>query len=214
MKKAGYFLSFFLLLLLPGLACSLTDFQGTQNAILFADDFSDASKKWNRVLEDSGSADYYDSAYRIFVNPANANIWANPANENFIDTRIEVDATKIAGPDDNDFGIICRYEDASRFYFAVISSDGYYGVLKMTPEGVRGIGKDTLLESNTINPGAATNHVRFDCVGSTLTLYVNNTQVDQQIDADYSTGNVGLLAGSFTAGGTDILFDNFIVYRP
>ena len=49
-----------------------------------------------------------------------------------------------------------------------------------------------MLESDKINQGAATNHIRFDCVGSTLTLYVNGFQVDQQTDTDYTTGNVGL----------------------
>ena len=150
----------------------------------------------------------------LAVNVAGSYVWANPANENFVDSRIEVDTIKNAGPDDNDFGIICRYEDESQFYFAVISSDGYYGILKMTTAGAKIIGKDNLLENSAINRGPAANHLRFDCIGSTLTLYVNDSLVDQQIDTDYTTGNVGLLAGSFDTAGTDILFDNFAVYRP
>ena len=34
------------------------------------------------------------------------------------------------GPDDNDFGIICRYIDDNQFYYAIISSDGYYGIVR------------------------------------------------------------------------------------
>ena len=38
-----------------------------------------------------------------------------------------------------------------------------------------------MLESNKIIQGAATNHIRFDCIGNKLTLYVNgNKLVDYQ----------------------------------
>jgi hypothetical protein len=209
-----YIVTFLLTLILAGPACSLTDPQGSQSAILFVDDFSDTNKKWNRVSADAGSADYYNDTYRIMVNQADAQVWANPGNESFMDTHIEVDAVKNSGPDDNDFGIICRYEGESQFYFAVISSDGYYGILKMTYGGVKIIGKDNLLENSAINQGAVSNHLRFDCIGSTLSLYANGSLLDQQTDTDYTTGNIGLLAGSFSVTGTDILFDNFVVYKP
>jgi hypothetical protein len=86
--------------------------------------------------------------------------------------------------------------------------------MKMSGGTGNPIGQDTLLQSDQINQGATTNHIRFDCIGSTLTLYVNGTQIDQQTDSEYTTGNVGLVAGSFSTAGIDILFDNFIVYKP
>jgi hypothetical protein len=84
----------------------------------------------------------------------------------------------------------------------------------MTPDGETPIGRDNMLESSEILQGLATNHIRFDCVGSTLTLYVNGYQLDQQTDAEYTTGNVGLIAGTFSTVGADILFDNFSVFKP
>jgi hypothetical protein len=33
-------------------------------------------------------------------------------------------------------------------------------------------------------------------------------------DADFSTGDVGILAGSFDQPGEDVYFDNFVVYKP
>lgn len=202
------------MLSLPALACSSFGFLGSQSDILFSDDFSKSRKTWDQVSGDAGSTDYYNEAYRIVVNSSNYYAWANPGNESFVDTHIEVDATRNGGPDDNDFGIICRYIDDSQFYFAVISSDGYYGILKMTADGIKVIGKDSLLESDLIPKGAVTNHIRFDCIGFTLTLYINDVLLDQQTDTAYTAGNVGLLAGSFSTAGTDILFDNFIVYKP
>jgi hypothetical protein len=212
MKAIRIFLLIFILSLAT-LAC-LGSAQSTPSNILFSDDFSTTDKKWDQVTEDTRSTDYYNGAYRILVNDTNSDAWANPRNESFTDVQIEVDATKNSGPDDNDFGIICRYIDIDQFYYTVISSDGYYGIMKMTSDGGSPIGNENLLESNKITQGAATNHIRFDCVGPTLTLYVNGSLVDQQTDASYTTGNVGLLAGTFDTIGTDIIFDNFIVYKP
>jgi hypothetical protein len=201
-------------LALATLACLSTTQQSTPSDILFSDDFSNTDEKWDQVSETSRTTDYYNNAYRITINATDSDAWSNPDKESFTDVHIEVDATKNAGPDDNDFGIICRYLDVDQFYYGVISSDGYYGIMKMTSDGGMPIGEDTLLESDKIIQGDSTNHIRFDCVGSTLTLFVNGIQIDQQTDAEYTTGNIGLIAGTFKTAGTDILFDNFVVYKP
>jgi hypothetical protein len=202
------------ILLVSSSACSSMATTPTPSDILFSDDFSDMSNKWDQVNEATRMTDYYNGAYRITVNDINSDTWGNPDGESFTDTRIEVDATKNGGPDNNDFGIICRYIDLHTFYYGVVSSDGYYGILKMTPSGGTMVGTEKMAESDLVARGAATNHIRFDCIGSTLTLYVNGAQVDQQTDAEYTAGNVGLIAGTFTDVGTDILFDNFFVYKP
>ncbi|MFZ2097486.1 MAG: hypothetical protein WAV05_12685 [Anaerolineales bacterium] len=212
MKSIRLFL-IVVILALASLACFGTSSTPTSD-ILFSDDFSNTDKKWDQVSDGSHTTDYYNNAYRIVINDTNSDTWANPGNESFTDVRIEVDATKNGGPDDNDFGIICRYTDVDQFYYGVISSDGYYAIMKMTSGTGTPIGHDSMLQSDLITQGASTNHIRFDCVGSTLTLYVNGTQVDQQTDTDYTTGNVGLIAGTFTTAGADILFDNFFVYKP
>jgi hypothetical protein len=212
MKSIRLFL-IVILLALSGLACFGTTSTPNGN-VLFSDDFSNPNKKWDQITDNTRTTDYYNDAYRIVVNDTNSDAWANPGKESFTDVQIEVDATKNGGPDDNDFGVICRYTDVDTFYYAVISSDGYYAIMKMSGGTGKPLGHDSMLQSDLITQGASTNHIRFDCVGSTLTLYVNGTQVDQQTDTDYTIGNIGLIAGTFTTAGTDILFDNFYVYKP
>ena len=68
--------------------------------------------------------------------------------------------------------------------------------------------------SEAINQGNATNRLRADCIGQTLTLYVNDQQVFQTSDSQFSSGDVGLIAGTFDVAGTDIHFDNFVVRKP
>ena len=182
--------------------------------ILFYDDFSDINSGWDRVNESNYSTGYYQGSYRITVNAKSSDSWANPAGQDFTDVSIEADATKNGGPDDNDFGLICRYLDTDRFYYAVVSSDGYYGITKVSSEASSLLGRDSLEYSDAIHQGYAMNQLRFDCIGPELTLYVNRELVDQQTDSDYTHGNVGLIAGSYDTPGTDILFDNYGVYVP
>jgi hypothetical protein len=183
-------------------------------SLIFSDDFSNPASGWDSIDQADFYTDYFNNAYRITVNTKLSDSWANPDDNLFGDVSIEVDATKNGGPDDNDFGVICRYENMDQFYYGVISSDGYYGINKVTSKSSSLIGRDSLEFNTAIKQGTATNHIRFDCKGDVLTLYVNGQQVDQQTDSDYANGNVGLIAGTYDTPGTDILFDNFFVYQP
>jgi hypothetical protein len=195
------------------LAAVISSCAGSSN-VLLEDDFSGLDNHWDQISNNDLTTDYYDSAYRILVNLENYDAWANPDDLSFTDVQVEVDATKNAGPDTNDYGIICRYKGKGSYYYGLISSDGYYGIYKKSSDGGRQLGQGGEQFSDKILTGNVTNHIRFDCVGSTLTLYVNGTLIDQQTDSSYSDGNVGLIAGTYTEAGTDILFDNFFVYKP
>lgn len=184
--------------------------------ILFQDDFSNKDGEWDQVnVDGEGITDYSNDAYQIKVETANTDVWANPDGQSFTNVRVEVSAQKVAGgTDNNDFGVICRYKDESNFYFFIISSDGYYGIGKVIGGAQELIGMDSMLPSDAIIGGDATNTIRGDCIGDTLTLFVNGEQVDSQTDADLKEGNVGLMAGTFDETYTEILFDDFVVRKP
>ncbi len=192
----------------------VTDTTETNPGLLLFDDFSDPTSGWDKADETNYFADYDNGAYRITVKTDMYDSWANPDLNVFSDVSIEVDATKSSGPDDNDFGLICRYQAVDQFYYAVISSDGFYGITKVSTDSTDLLGATELLPSDAINQGTVSNHIRFDCKGDVLTLFVNGQQVDQQTDSEYTSGNVGLIAGTYDTPGTDILFDNFAVYQP
>jgi len=186
---------------------------GQSGEVLFQDDFSDPESGWDRVIVADGVTDYSDGVYRIFVNTSNTDVWSNP-NLDFTDVRIDVETTKVGGDDDNDYGVVCRYQDSENFYFFVISSDGYYGVGKVSAGLQQLIGVDSMPPSEFINQGNASNILRADCVGSKLSFYVNNEQLGEYEDTDFTSGDVGLIAGTFDSSGVDIHFDNFMVSRP
>jgi hypothetical protein len=71
-----------------------------------------------------------------------------------------------------------------------------------------------MLPSEDIAQGKAINHLRADCIGETLSLYVNGVLLKSVRDPDYTTGDVGLLAGTFEEPGTEVYFDSFTVLKP
>jgi hypothetical protein len=176
---------------------------------VFKDDFSNPASGWDRLRTNDGITDYENGKYRISVNKTNTLIWATPRKTFNGEVGIEVDATKAGGPDKNEFGVICRYQDADNYYRFMISSDGY-AVITRIKDGQRSyLSSDKMQPSEAIHQGAATNHIRADCAGTTLTLEINQQKVASATDISFSSGDVGLVAGTYETPGVNILFDNF-----
>lgn len=188
--------------------------------VLFQDDFSDSSSGWDQFSDADGITDYDNGSYRIRIDQPEFTFWANPGLGNSLpsDVRIEVDATKIGGPDFNDFGVICRYSgtgNQASFYEFIISSDGYAGIVLVTDSSQQVISTDGQLQPfDAIRQGSTSNHITAECIGNLLTLYVNGNVFASVADATLTNGDVGLLASSYDEAGVDILFDNFIVTVP
>lgn len=215
MKKYQYILAAMSLIFIIGLACTTSTPQSISlpEGILFQDDFEDSSSGWDQINVDDGITDYENGYYRIYVDTDSTDVWANPGL-NFTDAVVEVEATKAGGPDDNDMGVICRYQDVSNFYFFIIASDGYYGVGRVIDGEQELIGMDSMLTSDAIRQGNATNKIVGECVGDNLNLIVNGQVLATVTDSTFDRGDVGLMAGTFSTPGTDIHFDNFVVREP
>jgi hypothetical protein len=209
------FISVWLLINLASLGCQFFTYlqQGNPSGVLFQDDFSNPSSGWQQIESSEGSLVYVDEGYRISVNQPHTQVWSTPAL-NFTDSRVEVLASKVAGEDDNIFGIICRSKVESQFYAFVISSDGYYGIASTQGGRFEFLEKDGMSPSEVIVQGNHANHLRADCVGSTLGLYANGVKIPEVQDSTFTSGEVGLIAGTQGSPGTVIQFDNFQVLRP
>ncbi len=181
-------------------------------SVLFQDDFAQQTTGWDRMLVNEGVMDYDSGGYRILVNALQTNFWSTP-DKNFIDTRIEVDTGKLAGPDENRIGLLCRF-NGKDYYFFIITSDGFYGVGLFKDGQATLLGQSEMLPSANINKGLAINHLRADCAGTMLTFYVNGFQIAQTQDVNLVSGDVGIIAGTFATSGVDIIFDNFVVLQP
>lgn len=191
----------------------LTWMEPASNQILFQDDFSDPTSGWMTLKDANQVMDYEFNGFRIWTNRPNFDVWSVP-RLHLKDVRIDVDATKLAGSDDNDFGIICRYQDPQNFYGFLISSDGYFGISRRLDGDHHLIGLPTMKYDAAIRTGSATNHIQAECNGTSLSLTVNGKLLIEVQAGDFPEGDVGLLAGTFDQPGVDILFNNIVVVSP
>jgi len=220
MKKRFWLIIAFLLVVLISLACNLSqiskvfgEYPTNSGDLLFQDGFNDPSSGWDQVRSQEGLTDYENDRYRIHVNATNADYWSNPGLY-FMNVQIEVDAGNNGGPDDNDYGVLCRYQNTENFYFLIISSDGYYGIGIVEGGEQRLLDPPQMYQSNSIHTGLGANHIKVICDGPRLALTVNGEFIAEAYDSTFIDGDVGLIVGSFDIPGVDIWFDNFMVTIP
>ena len=181
-------------------------------SVLFQDDFARPVTGWDRLMAPEGMMDYDAGGYRILVNALETNFWSTP-HKNFSDVRLEVDVGKLGGPDENRIGLICRFTGES-YYFFLVSSDGYYGIGIFTGGQKVLLGQSEMRSTENIKTGLAVNHLRADCAGDLLTLFINGFETASVHDPTLKSGDVGLLVGTFDQPGVDVIFDNFVVLKP
>jgi hypothetical protein len=128
------------------------------------------------------------------------------------DVYVEVDAVLVSGSETGYYGVVSRWEDLHNYYAFVISSDGFYGIVRVEDgqpqflaQGLDRSGLINLNDSNRIG-GASEDQ--------TLTLYVNGKGLLQVEDETFETGAVGLMVGTRPVAGVEVHFDDFHVYVP
>jgi hypothetical protein len=178
----------------------------------WSDDFSDPASGWQAESDASAEVGYHEGVMRIFVKSPNRLAWAS-AGRALSDFHLTVKATQVSGPNDNEYGVLVRMKDTSRFYCFSISGDGYYQVSKFGDEGREALSGDWAV-SDAIHQGAATNRLEVICQGAKMTFLVNGVQLTQVEDAGYHRGDVGLYAGSFFEPNVEVHFDNLSVTKP
>lgn len=218
-KSAARICQVLVLLLLAG--CNLTDRMQISEisridpgSILLYDDFSDSVSGWREWNSPEAVIAYQDGGLAFRINQANFDYWSL-AGKRFTDVTLAVEARTVGGSLDNDFGLICRFQDEYNFYAFLISSDGYGGIVKIK-DGLYQIlsSPDGLEFGKMIAQGNAVNQLRADCNGSHLSLYINQHKFAEVEDGDFSIGDVGLMAGAYQTPGVEVHFDNFYVIKP
>ena len=175
---------------------------------IYYDDFSSNTSGWDRTETDLGGTDYLNGSYRILIDEENTDYFST-LYRNYADIGLQVDAQWIDGPYNNNYGLICRYQDEKNFYAGMISSDGYYGIFKIENGEYSIVGHENMMSSDLLANPEDKKQIVFNCYQNYLFLYVNGDLLDVQQDETFTTGDVGLIAGSFKNAGVHILFDNF-----
>ena len=211
MILSGLFLS--VACTLPVFTSSRIDSSTHTARIVFADDFSNKLSGWKVLNQDNAFVAYEQNGLHIQVNRPNYTYWSTPGKR-YANVVLSVDALKIGGPDNNYYGLICRYQDEKNYYGFLISSDGYYGITRIKEGQIVLLGHDRMVNSDLIQKGTSSNSLQAACKGNQLTLLVNNQALLTVQDEQFLSGDVGVIAGTYNQPGTDILFDNFVAYQP
>lgn len=219
LRKFLFLFVFVLTLLL--VACLPGQVSGPQpcneDGALFQDDFSDDRDcGWILYNSQGVTSEIGGGKLRIENSLSGQISWVN-ADRNFDDVIITTQARQAGGPDDNAYGVICRYQSDSDFYVFLISGDGYYAIGKYqtgAPQIEYVTGEGQYLYSDAINQGAATNEIKASCVGNVLTLSVNGILLDSVTDPTFVRGDIGLGASTFEPGTAEIEFDSITVIAP
>jgi hypothetical protein len=186
---------------------------GASAGTAIRDDFSNPSSGWTRRDSGPRTADYVDGAYVLSAdNDADEYVGSEGRYEarDLANARFEVEATKLAGPDDSPIGLSCRqFSDGEHrgIYFADVDGEGE-ARLGLYADG------DQKILSSTERPGLwrqGTNSLRLDCVGNELDFFVNGKDVLSAQDSRFDHGMVGVRAGGASSGVTRVSFDNAVI---
>ncbi|MFQ5408802.1 MAG: hypothetical protein ACE5FI_10345 [Anaerolineales bacterium] len=183
--------------------------------VLFQDDFSAADSGWPVQQDVEAATGYVDGEYEIAVQVPQLTVWSI-FDASYDDVIVKVAARTAAGPEDNAFGVICRYQDDENFYFMLVSADGFYGIGAVVARETHFIqgAADVMDYSGDIPIGLVQNTITAACIGSELTLTINGVDLATASAPEFTSGKIGLIAKSFLEPGVEIRFDDLAVVQP
>jgi hypothetical protein len=182
--------------------------------VLFHDNFATKKNGWSEYSDSYYTLAYVKGGYRIFIDTdGGQTTWLD--NINYKDINVAVDVKYVDGPQDGRFGVTCRVKKNSGFYGFEFSPDGWYAIEKYTSGDDKST-SDVLAEGSMDTSNLSKDtifHLRGDCIGHTLTLYMNDEALLQVTDSSYASGGIGMSAGTGASGdpGIDVLFSNYSV---
>ena len=197
------------------LACQFSLSPYSSGDVIFADDFSEKNEIWD-IWEkpDESAVSFFEDGLIMIVSKPNLDI-ITINNVSYPDVLIQTTAQKRLGTSDNAYGIVCRYLNDKNYYGFLISSDGYYGIVKVIEGEYELLSSENMEFDESIQQGKGENSISAKCERNTLTISINGVEKASVYNNDLTAGKTGLITGSFSeVNETAVLFDNFIVMVP
>ncbi|MFZ1754487.1 MAG: PPC domain-containing protein [Caldilineaceae bacterium] len=185
--------------------------QGGSGDVILADDFSDPESGWAVDAED-GNYGYTDDAYQITVEP-NVYRWVVQDDESYADISLAIEVVQSTGDPNAYAGLICRYTEDGYFY-ADVSPAGDFTIGEIAGEDVNVLADWTESDAIDTTEGAV-NLLQLDCIGDTISAYVNGELLDS-VTVEPTSGGYGFEAGNPEDASESalFLFDNLKASQP
>jgi hypothetical protein len=190
---------------------TFTVIQTTERALsTWEDNFANPGSGWDSGADADAEWGYHGGEYRIAVQATELVAWGNPsAHHDWADLVVIVEARRVEGPLDNQYGVMVRYLDRANFCLFAVSSDGMYSVQRLRNDEWEDMVGWT--PSDAVRQGGATNVLRVECHGVHIRFFVNDQLLTTVEEDMFYSGSIGLAAGSFGDGGVVVHFDNLLV---
>lgn len=179
--------------------------------LLYKENFSTSKGSlWSGSSDDNWTCYFDNGKYNMVVYRMNS--WkSNAIGNNYSNFILDVQARQEGGTSDNVCGVIIRKVDWKNYYNFLISGDGYYEIAK------RENGKWSPVNwkrSDAINLGNASNLIRVICNEDAFSFYVNDILLEEYTDSSFSSGNIGLTAGTnYAIGPARVSFDDMSIWQ-
>ena len=196
---------------LPGRPDASPTAQGGLRSLPLADDFADPASGWPTRESTGWSQGYEDGASRVTLDQDEWNyvLAAATAKIDAADVIVEVDVRFASNYAEAGAGVICRALDGDNYYFFEIE-DGTASIVRFLEDEQAFLVDDQ--PTDAFDPEGS--RLRAECIGDSLSFFINEQQVASAQDDGLTHGDVGLIAGGAGKGFTDVRFDNFSAHSP
>jgi hypothetical protein len=181
--------------------------------LVFEDSF-DQEGVWDSRNLNVGRFGYKNGWFQIYIDKPDSFIYVPAPVLPAKDVRLEVDISKRSGAMFDEAGVFCRLQLEGGHYELMFSAEARTSAIyRVNGDEYVAIGRAVLPPEIKLNSGVKPNHLRAECVGSKLRLFVNDWLTLEAQDSNFEGGWVGLAAGT----GTKVTqltadFDNFKLF--
>lgn len=182
----------------------------SEETTILTDDFSDPDSGW--AVDDEGNYGYVEDVYVITSEPG-VYRWVLQDDESYTDIAVEADVALLSGDPNAYAGLLCRATEDGYFYVD-ISPAGDFSIGQAVGEEIVTLAEWT--ESSAIDSAeGAVNRLRLECVGDTISAYVNG-ELLESVEVEAAAGGFGLEAGNPESASEVAVFgfDNLVVTEP
>lgn len=181
--------------------------------IALEDDF--ATQNWSLKDTDVSAIWYEGDQLHVSIKQGGWTAYSTYQSDDgntFDNVYVEVDGLLLEVPEQGgEYGVVTRRDDTNYYQF-LISDSGYFKIRKHDDDGWTTLVDWT--ENDVIEQGAnVVNHLQVLSNGADQLFYVNGVYVGEVTDASLSSGEIGLMAGSYTDGpNVHAVFDDLVLY--
>jgi hypothetical protein len=186
---------------------------GPLNQEVFRDGFDSQDGNWTTYSGKDGSAFYENGKLHIRNYTASERPSGSYIQGQFSDFTLEVEMELVSGSSATWQSVICRYNGVGDSYMFCINANGKYSILKAA-EGVATMLRTPTPSSYIKTGSGVANNIRIECIGDSLTLYVNGFSVAQVSDNTFVAGQVGFSVESTSGEYSEVTFDNVVIRTP